>query len=255
MGTLTRRQFATLAGSVLGAAVVSGCGASALTRPDEGRLFARPRKTPKPGLASPQPGQRSLGLERERDAIIRIPPKVTAAMPLLVLLHGAGGSGQGQLGRVSDLTDEAGLMVLAPSSVGATWDAIRGRFSDDVMKLDRALTRVFETLPVDPQRVILSGFSDGASYALSLGLINGDLFPRVIGFSPGFIVPGEERGRPRVFISHGTEDTILPFERCGQRLAGELKRRGYDVTFKDFRGGHAIPPDVGRAAFDWARSV
>jgi len=39
----------------------------------------------------------------------------------------------------------------------------------------------------DPARVTLGGFSDGATYALSIGLANGDLFPQVIGCSPGFI--------------------------------------------------------------------
>jgi predicted esterase len=32
---------------------------------------------------------------------------------------------------------------------------------------------------IDPARVAIGGFSDGATYALSLGLINGDLFKRV----------------------------------------------------------------------------
>jgi phospholipase/carboxylesterase len=35
--------------------------------------------------------------------------------------------------------------------------------------------------------VALGGFSDGASYALSLDLTNGDLFASLIAFSPGFI--------------------------------------------------------------------
>jgi poly(3-hydroxybutyrate) depolymerase len=42
---------------------------------------------------------------------------------------------------------------------------------------------------VDPQRICVSGFSDGASYALSLGLANGDLFTHVAAFSPGFMRP------------------------------------------------------------------
>ena len=34
-----------------------------------------------------------------------------------------------------------------------------------------------------------SGFSDGASYALSLGAANGDLFTHIAAFSPGFMRP------------------------------------------------------------------
>jgi phospholipase/carboxylesterase len=231
--------------------VVAACGIKTSARTG-GRLSARPRKTPKAGLPAPEPGQRALGLRSNRDATLRIPPKPGATMPLLVLLHGAGGAGDRMLARVSAYTDEAGMAVLSPSSENATWDAIGGDFDVDVAMIDKALSKVFDQLPVDPQKVILGGFSDGASYALSLGLINGDLFKHVLAFSPGFIVPGEERDRPKVFISHGMEDPILPYERCGKRLAAELKGRGYDVTFKDFHGGHEIPADIGRAGMSWA---
>ena len=173
-------------------------------------------------------------------------------MPLLVLFHGAGGAGDRMLARVSAYTDEAGIAVLSPSSQDSSWDAIRGDFDVDVAMIDKALAKVFDQLPIDPKHVIVGGFSDGASYALSLGLINGDLFKHVLALSPGFIVPGQERERPRVFISHGMEDPILPYERCGKRIAAELKGRGFDVTFSDFHGGHEIPPDIGRAGMAWA---
>src|SRR5437764_1049866 len=80
----------------------------------------------------------------------------------------------------------------------------------------------------------VAGFSDGGSYALSLGAINGGLFRHVIAFSPGFIVADKTNGTPQFFISHGTEDEILPMEATGQRLARELQRAGYRVTFRRF---------------------
>ena len=206
----------------------------------------------KPGTPAPQTGQRRLGLRSERDATIRVPEKFTAPMPLLVLFHGAGGAGERMLARVSAFTDDAGIAVLSPSSEDSSWDAIRGGFDADVAMIDAALTKVFDQLPIDPKRVIAGGFSDGATYALSLGLINGDFFRKIVALSPGFIVPGEERDRPGIFISHGTEDPILPYERCGKRIAAELKGRGYDVTFRDFHGGHEIPPAIGKEAFAWA---
>lgn len=243
---VTRREFA----AALAIGAVAACNAKAAR--DGGRLSARPRKSPKAGTPAPQPGQRALGLRANRDATIRIPPNVSTSMPLLVLLHGAGGAGDRMLARVSAYTDEAGIAVLSPSSQDATWDAIRGDFDVDVAMIDKALTKVFDQLPIDPKQVIVGGFSDGASYALSLGLINGDLFKHILAFSPGFIVPGEERDRPKVFISHGMEDPILPYDRCGKRIAADLKGRGYDVNFRDFHGGHEIPPDIGRAGMAWA---
>ena len=55
----------------------------------------------------------------------------------------------------------------------------------------------------DPAHIAVGGFSDGASYALSVGITNGDLFTDVIAFSPGFMAPARQQGKPRLFISHG----------------------------------------------------
>ena len=82
--------------------------------------------------------------------------------------------------------------------------------------------------------------------ALSLGLINGDLFHSVVAFSPGFIIRNEPNGKPRFFISHGTHDRILPIDACGRRIAGQLTAQGYDVNFREFEGDHEIPGDIAR---------
>jgi predicted esterase len=95
------------------------------------------------------------------------------------------------LRRVGDAAEEAGVAVLAPDSRDGTWDGIRGQYGRDIVFLNRALERVFATVAVDAARIAVGGFSDGASYALSLGLINGDLFRRVVAFSPGFVIPGD----------------------------------------------------------------
>ena len=214
----------------------------------DGRLTARPRAIG----GTPTSGQSLLGLHPSRDAILRIPSTTFAApLPLLVLLHGAGGSGEGVLGRLGSSPDEAGVAVLAPDSRESSWDAIRYSFGPDVTFVNRALERVFETVPVDPQRIAIGGFSDGATYAVSLGLINGDLFRRVLAFSPGFVVDGVPYGTPQFFISHGTADSILPIDRCSRSIVSRLRKGGYDVTFREFEGGHSIPDDIARDGMRW----
>jgi phospholipase/carboxylesterase len=134
---------------------------------NDGRLTARPRAH----VTTSGKTERALGLDRKRDAILQLPAKSASdALPLLVMLHGAGGSGEGVLQRVAAAADEAGVAVLAPDSRGSTWDAIRDGFGRDVSFIDRALARVFETVSVDPARIAIGGFSDGATYAVSLGL-------------------------------------------------------------------------------------
>jgi predicted esterase len=218
----------------------------------DGRLTARPRE----GVKTTATGRVMLDLNSERDAILQLPANATqSSLPLLVMLHGATQSAEDMFWYLGTTHEEAGVAVLAPNSRDTSWDAIGGSFGEDVANLNRALERVFEMVAIDPTRIAIGGFSDGASYALSLGMINGDLFPSVVAFSPGFVVSGTPNGKPRIFISHGTHDRILPIDRCGRRIAATLISRGYDVTFREFDGDHEIPADIAREGLKWIVSA
>ena len=163
----------------------------------------------------------------------------------------------GQLGtsclrRLGDLAEEFGFLLLSPASQETTWDAIHSAYGPDVRLIDRALDKVFSRRRVDPRKIAVYGFSDGASYAIGLGISNGDLFRAVIAFSPGFVPSGVERaGRPRILISHGRKDQILPFENTSGQMIPLLKQAGYDLTFREFDGPHTVPPEVARGAMEW----
>ncbi len=117
--------------------------------------------------------------------------------------------------------------------------------------MDRALAEVFGNCTVDSTHVAVEGFSDGASFALSVGLTNGDLFTHVIAFSPGFAVPGKLHGAPKLFVSHGVDDRVLPIRATSRKVVPVLQRSGYDVRYEEFDGGHAVPPELVRGAVDW----
>ena len=233
--------------------------------PPGARLTAR-RSTSRTTLAA---GRHALGFGSGRDAILAVPERAREGpVALIVLLHGAGGSGEGILDHLAPALDASGAAVLAPDSRASTWDAIQALqrnlldvvqsragvsgIGADVVFLDRALERTYESVAVDPARVTVAGFSDGATYALSLGLINGDLFPRIVAFSPGFVIQGEPRGRPHVYVSHGRNDRVLPIDRSSRRIVPDLERRGYTVTYREFDGGHGVPDDIARDALAWA---
>lgn len=237
-----RREFNRLTGiTIASLALGSACRRfGGAVMPSDGRLTARPR----PGIKTSATGEIKL----ERDAVLQIPKNAgDKPLPLLIMLHGATQRADNMFWYLGSTPEEAGVAVLAPNSVDTTWDAISSRtFGEDVYHLDGTLKRVFETTAIDPARVSVGGFSDGATYALSLGLINGDFFKSIVAFSPGFVISGDAHGKPRIFISHGTHDHILSIDRCGRRIAGELKGDGYDVTFREFDGDHEIPKDVAR---------
>ena len=90
-----------------------------------------------------------------------------------------------------------------------------------------------------------------AEYALGLGLANGDLFTHVIALSPGFITSPRRRGKPPVFVSHGTQDRVLPINRTSRVITPRLKDEGYQVTYHEFEGPHRLLPENVREAFEW----
>ncbi len=218
-----------------------------------GRLGAR--ASPAPPLAGEgRPGETALDLGGGgRGALLYVPSGYDPARPapLALMLHGAGGNAAHGLGLLRAQADAAGLILLAPASRRQTWDAIGGQFGPDVTAIDRALDHVFARLAVDPDRLAVGGFSDGASYALSLGITNGDLFGHILAFSPGFTAHAARHGRPRVFVSHGTRDATLPIAACSRRIVPALKHAGYDVTYQEFDGPHTVPPRIAEEAVEW----
>lgn len=169
----------------------------------------------------------------------------------MVLFHGAAQFAARSLEFLQAPAEAAGVALLVPQSLGRTWDVIEGGFGPDVRSVDEALRRVFEQIEVDPTRLASAGFSDGGSYALSLGLVNGDLFSHLLGWSPGFVSAPVEHGHPPVFVSHGTRDEILPIDRCSRRLVPRLREGGYDVTYREFDGPHLLPAEIAEDSFRW----
>lgn len=170
-------------------------------------------------------------------------------LPLLVMLHGAGGDARGAIRLVRSHADALGFLVLAPKSAAATWDIIADRrFGPDEAALDALVRQASIDHGVDQGRIAIGGFSDGASYALTLGLARGDRFSDIIAFSPGFAAPDRIVGMPSIFIAHGIEDRVLPIATTGRRVAARLARAGYPVRYEEFRGGHAVPQPLAREA-------
>ena len=162
------------------------------------------------------------------------------AMPLVVFLHGAGRRVESFMNDFAPVAESAGVMLLAPLSNGGTWDAIVSSFGPDVALLNAALEWAFQRWRIDPARIVLTGFSDGATYTLAIGRANGDLFSRVVAYSPGFLIQVTPIRNPPILITHGTQDPVLPYGNTANVIVPELEREGYDVDFRSFEGGHEV---------------
>lgn len=250
---MSRRGFLRTTTGALVAQAVFGCNQSTTEPTSDSRLTARPGT---PSL-TPNTGLSPLGLDDPRDGLLYVPESYSpdTPAPLFVGLHGASGSGDNWQS-YPDRAETRGMVLLLPDSRAITWDAIQSGFGPDVEFLDRALMHTFERCRIDPTHIALGGFSDGASYALSLGTGNGDLFSHLIGYSPGLmVIPDPQIGKPPVYISHGINDTVLPVRASRDVIVPRLRDDGYDVTYEEFDGGHEVPSTISESALDWFLGV
>jgi phospholipase/carboxylesterase len=228
---ITRRDFLAAAGA-----------ASALT------VAARPA-----AADELTPGEYPLKLDNVRDGVLYIPRgyKAGVPMPMVVMFHGAGSSGLNT--RYSfPFADEFGFIVLAPDSRDErTWDIILGGFGPDVEFLQEAFRQTLSRCAVDRRRLTVAGHSDGASYSLSFGIGAGDVFGHIIAMSPGVMTPIAANGKPKVFVSHGLSDKTMPIDDTSRKFVPRLKALDYDVTYREYEGGHAAPAPIVREAFEW----
>jgi phospholipase/carboxylesterase len=254
---MNRRTFLAAGASAL--AVSWSCSESTAPRtPAVDELLARPGN-PRQQLTA---GRHDLGIGVSpfpgvlpaRDGILYLPLSHTtsSAIPLLVLLHGAGGEASNWFGSYLQRAELHQFAMLAIDSRDYTWDLLSdGHFGPDVRFIDAALAWTFDRVRVDAQRVALVGFSDGASYALSLGLSNGGLFSRVVAYSGCTVISDSLRGKPKIFAAHGINDDVLPIAPCGRAYVSALLEKGYSVDYQEFVGGHEVPDAISTAAMNW----
>lgn len=250
---ISRRQFCAAAASSVTA--LAGCRLGTTTGvTGDGRITARPGVAPTAPIA---PGIHDLVVAGSDQFCWMIVPTGydhARAWPLALFFRGAVTPARNYMDNFKPIADDLGLIILAPEATSRTWDLILGGFGPDVDFINRALHTAFQTVHVDPGRIGTSGFSDGASYSLSLGLTNGDYFTHIAAYSPGFIRAGAQRGRPAFFITHGNMDQVLPVE-SSRYIVDQLRSANYEVEYREFDGPHAISLSLAREAYGWMAGV
>jgi predicted esterase len=190
--------------------------------------------------------------------------------PLLAVLHGAGRREELLMKAYRDEAERRQALFLVPRSHGMTWDLIEHAVArntpeaglapagrPDLDFLEHAYDLIFRRYPVDAERLGLVGYSDGASYALSVGLSNPHLFRAVMGWAAGFVAIENEAAapgvpRPAVLVEYGTHDELFPFEQVAVPMREQLEAFGCNVTFRVDEGGRHWPSGAFQdEALDW----
>ena len=214
--------------------------------PESARLHSRPQARFSPG----QPGLFPLGLGSPRDGLLYIPQAAhTRRVPLVVWLHGAGSAAARMWEAVRSDAEERQVAVLMPESRLWSWDFSHGDFGADRAFLDEALDATFRRVPVDPNRIALGGFSAGATFTLSIGPSNGDLFRWLFAFSPTGMEVAGRVGKPRFMLAHGTVDSVVPIGQSSRAIVPALRAKGDWVVYREFPGDHEIFPEAVHEAF------
>jgi phospholipase/carboxylesterase len=226
--------------------------------PDESLTLRVTPKPPEPRDEAPPTGHVYVEQGPAR-AVLLTPTELDPGRryPLITVLHGAGRQDEMLVKAVRDEPDKRGAFFLVPRSLLPTWDLIASSERPDLDFLEYAYDLIFRRYPIDPARQALLGYSDGASYALSVGLSNPTLFRAIMAWAAGFVAlapdfdPDAAR-KPDLLLEYGTHDPIFPFQHVALPMRANLERAGYTVVFRVDQGGKHWPsPDFLQEALDW----
>ena len=192
-------------------------------------------------------------------------PAAAPDAPTLLLLHGTG-------------ADEYDLLPLGRAlAPGAALLSPRGKVSENgmnrwfrrlregVFDVEDLIERTAElaefvkaatlTYDLDPKRIVVSGFSNGANTGAGLLLLHPGLVAGAALFAGGAPLQGREPdpvdlSGTRVFLGSGVTDPITTIDQA-RLVAAQLGERGANVRAEEHPGGHQLPQSVVSRAREW----
>lgn len=196
----------------------------------------------------------------ELSYLVREPENITSKTPVLFLLHGYGSNEEDLFSFVPTLPKDWLIVSFrAPLNTpyeGYSWYDIdfenQERFvdveqannvSDEILKHMMDITNRYG---LTDNETHLCGFSQGGILSYALALKNPELFSKVACLSSypeqkllSDVVKGKKLQNLRFFVSHGTDDAVIPLE-WGQKGAELLYDLGCYFTFREYMSGHGV---------------
>jgi phospholipase/carboxylesterase len=232
--------------------------------PPVNRYFFEPAVWDRAATLDPEPSPAArVGLHHAHDGpderggfTLFVPESYDGApLPLVVALHGGSGHGADFIWTWLREARSRRFLLLSPTSRGPTWP-LMGQ-DRDAAALDAMIAFVGERWAVDRERILVTGLSDGATYALLYGLragapctalapISGVLHPA--NFANGNL--DRARGR-RIHLVHGALDWMFPIG-LARAAADELLRAGAELVFREIGDlSHTYPRDENSRILAW----
>jgi len=167
--------------------------------------------------------------------------------PVLLTLHGGSGNDEDFLWTWLKYAKSRGYLLVSAKSFGPTW------FPWDAPSLMFILDEIQARYHVDPDRILLTGLSDGGSFSYEVGFAWPERF-HGLAVVAGILRPHQRSAQASqlpVYIAHGAQDQLFPVNYI-RLVVDKLREWGHNVTYHELAGfGHAYPPGENTAILDW----
>lgn len=218
--------------------------------------------TLKQRLAEPSANNTGIHHDRnERDErggfSLYVPENYTPdrAWPLVVALHGGSGHGRDFLWSWLRNARSYGAILVAPTATGPTW-ALMGQDSD-TPNIARIVRDVRGRFNVAPDRMLLTGMSDGGTFCYVSGLEGASPFTHLAPVAATFhplMAEHADRDRLRglpIHVTHGRLDWMFPVE-VARHASDALRKAGADVTYREIDDlSHCYPREINDELLGW----
>jgi len=197
----------------------------------------------------------------ELSYLVREPENITSKTPILFMLHGYGSNEEDLFSFVPTLPKDWIIVSFrAPLKTqyeGFSWYDIDFMNQEKFINTDQAkesldillqyMMEITNRYGLTENETHLCGFSQGGILSYALGLQNPQLFSKIACLSAypeekileNIVKDKKQLQNLRFFVSHGTEDSVIPLE-WGQKGAELLYDLGCYFTFREYVNGHGV---------------
>jgi len=173
------------------------------------------------------------------------------AWPVIIALHGGSGNGRDFLWSWLREAKSRGYVLISPKAVNDTWGDVEER------GLFEILAWTSERFNLDPKRILLTGLSDGATFALIYGLAHPDVFTALAPLC-GVLHPANEPlgnlARAKdvpIYLVHGALDFLFPVG-MARYAADTLRLHGAALVYREIAElSHTYPRSENVRILDW----
>ena len=166
--------------------------------------------------------------------VIAPPTSGTQTYPLVIHLHGSAASGDVDAHKSTDCYVEPGfenmdVFIISPNSGGEIWNSLRNQ--EKVVNLVLLARNLW---PIDMDKIIVTGYSDGGNGSWFFGETQPELFAAAIPMASSYSTistDGSVRVMPiPMYVIHGENDDLFPVGNT-QDWITQTNDAGSDITF------------------------